>query len=118
VGIDHSFSVPLRHFEVHHLEPDCPSFLDDFQRHWPTDADHTHVNFVRDGLVGNGAARWGSARWRRFTPKSAAGAKPVLNNHDRAGQGLQKELPASLPAEGIAPAQENFLCFLEKCRYA
>src|SRR5882724_5750359 len=37
VGIDHGFSFPLRYFEVHHLVPDWPSFLDDFQRHWPTD---------------------------------------------------------------------------------
>jgi hypothetical protein len=36
VGIDHGFSFPLRYFEVHALKPDWPSFLDDFQRHWPT----------------------------------------------------------------------------------
>ncbi len=41
VGIDHGFSFPLRYFEVHHLEPDWPTFLEDFQRHWPTDAEHT-----------------------------------------------------------------------------
>ena len=41
VGIDHGFSFPLCYFEVHGLEPDWPSFLDDFQRHWPTDEDHT-----------------------------------------------------------------------------
>jgi hypothetical protein len=28
VGIDHAFSFPLRYFEVHHLPPDWPSFLD------------------------------------------------------------------------------------------
>jgi hypothetical protein len=43
VGIDHSFSFPLRYFEVHHLPPDWTSFLDDFQQHWPTDDDHMHV---------------------------------------------------------------------------
>ena len=37
VGIDHGFSFPLRYFEAHGLEPDWPAFLDDFQRHWPTD---------------------------------------------------------------------------------
>ena len=37
VGIDHGFSFPLRYFEVHHLAPDWPTFLEDFQRHWPTD---------------------------------------------------------------------------------
>src|SRR5437016_13421170 len=37
VGIDHGFSFPLRYFEAHGLEPDWPCFLEDFQRHWPTD---------------------------------------------------------------------------------
>ncbi|WP_432258023.1 hypothetical protein [Cupriavidus sp. TMH.W2] len=67
VGIDHSFSFPLRYFEVHHLEPDWYVFLDDFQRHWPTDEEHIYVDFVRDGLAGNGAARQGSPKWRRIT---------------------------------------------------
>ena len=57
VGIDHGFSFPLRYFEVYGLSPDWPTFLDDFQRHWPTDEDHTYVYFVRDGTAGNGAAR-------------------------------------------------------------
>ena len=52
VGIDHGFSFPLRYFEVHGLPPDWPRFLDDFQRHWPTDDDHTYVDFVRDGMRG------------------------------------------------------------------
>ena len=51
VGIDHGFSFPLRYFEVHHLLPDWPAFLDDFQRHWPTDEENTYVDFVRDGLA-------------------------------------------------------------------
>jgi len=59
VGIDHGFSFPLRYFEVYRLLPDWPAFLDDFKRHWPTDEDHTYVDFGRDGLVGNGAARMG-----------------------------------------------------------
>lgn len=66
VGIDHGFSFPLRYFEVHHLPPDWPSFLDDFQEHWPTDEPHTYVDFVRHGLVGNGEARKGDPRWRRI----------------------------------------------------
>ena len=41
VGIDHGFSFPLRYFEAHGLKLDWPGFLDDFQRHWPTDGDHT-----------------------------------------------------------------------------
>lgn len=78
VGIDHGFSFPLRYFETYHLLPDWPSFLDDFQKHWPTDDDHTYVNFVRDGLHGNGADRSGSTRWRRLTDVRA-GAKSVFH---------------------------------------
>lgn len=66
VGIDHAFSFPLRYFEKHHLPPGWPAFLDDFQRHWPTDELHTYVEFVRDGLIGNGEARSGQPRWRRL----------------------------------------------------
>jgi len=66
VGIDHGFSFPLRYFEVHHLPPDWPEFLEDFQRHWPTDDDNTYVDFVRDGTHGNGADRMGNSRWRRL----------------------------------------------------
>jgi len=33
-GIDHAFSFPLRYFETHHILPDWPTFLDDFQKHW------------------------------------------------------------------------------------
>lgn len=59
VGIDHGFSFPLQYFELHGLPLDWPFFLDDFQRHWPTDGDRTYVDFVRDGICGNGAARGG-----------------------------------------------------------
>jgi hypothetical protein len=79
VGIDHGFSFPLRYFEAHGLLPDWPTFLDDFQRHWPTDEDHTYVDFVRDGSVGRGAARQGNARWRRLTELRAGGAKSVFH---------------------------------------
>jgi hypothetical protein len=79
VGIDHGFSFPLRYFEVHGLLPDWPKFLDDFQRHWPTDADHTYVDFVRNGSVGNGTAREGSSRWRRLTEERSPGAKSVFH---------------------------------------
>jgi hypothetical protein len=78
VGIDHGFSFPLRYFEAHGLPPNWPSFLDDFHRNWPTDEDHTSVDSVRNGLRGNGAARWGDAHWRRMTEKRAGGAKSVF----------------------------------------
>ena len=50
-----------------------------FQRHWPTDDDHTYVDFVREGAFGNGAARTGNARWRRLTEERAGGAKSVFH---------------------------------------
>jgi hypothetical protein len=79
VGIDHGFSFPLRYFEAHALAPDWPTFFDDFQHHWPTDDDHAYVDFVREGVVGNGAARTGKARWRRLTEERAGGAKSVFH---------------------------------------
>lgn len=78
VGIDHAFSFPLRYFEGHHLPPDWPAFLDDFQQHWPTDTPHTYVDFVRDGHVGNGLARSGNPRWRRIC-EERCGAKSVFH---------------------------------------
>ena len=77
VGIDHGFSFPLAYFEQHGLPLDWPSFLDDFQRHWPTDED-IYVDFVRDGSSGNGAARSGNSRWRRLTELRALTAKSVF----------------------------------------
>lgn len=79
VGIDHSFSFPLRYFETHGLVPEWYAFLDDFQRHWPTDNDNTYVDFVRDGLTGNAAARFGNRRWRRLTEIRAGNAKSVFH---------------------------------------
>ena len=79
VGIDHGFSFPLRYFKVHGLKHDWPAFLDDFQRHWPTDEDHTYVDFVHEGAPGNGAARMGNARWRRLTEERAGSAKSVFH---------------------------------------
>jgi hypothetical protein len=79
VGIDHGFSFPMRYFEVNHLKPDWPAFLDDFQRHWPTDEDHTYVDFVRDGISGDGAARMGSSLWRRLTEQRAGSPKSVFH---------------------------------------
>jgi hypothetical protein len=94
VGIDHGFSFPLRYFEVHRLPPDWSAFLDDFQRHWPTDDDNTYVNFVRGGLHGNGAARTGSSRWRRLTDERA-GAKSVF--HFDVPGSVAKSTHAGLP---------------------
>jgi hypothetical protein len=95
VGIDHGFSFPLRYFEVHGLLPDWPRFLDDFQRHWPTDEDHVYVDFVRDGVAGNGAKRTGNACWRRLTEECAGGAKSVFH-FDVPGQ-VAKSTHAGIP---------------------
>ena len=95
VGIDHGFSFPLRYFEVHGLEPDWAAFLDDFQSHWPTDENHTYVDFVRDGSAGKGAARTGNARWRRLTEERAGGAKSVFH-FDVQGQ-VAKSTHAGIP---------------------
>jgi len=78
VGIDHGFSFPLQYFNQHNLPHDWPAFLDDFQKHWPTDEDQTYVDFVREGAVGNGKARSGSPRWRRLTEVRAGAAKSVF----------------------------------------
>lgn len=78
VGIDHSFSFPLRYFEVHQLEPEWYAFLEDFRAHWPTDEEHVYVDFVRDGLVGNGSARQGNTRWRRIAEERCR-AKSVFH---------------------------------------
>ncbi|MGH9380410.1 MAG: hypothetical protein ACRD2Z_07335 [Thermoanaerobaculia bacterium] len=43
VGIDHAFSFPLPYFEKYRLPLDWGTFLDDFQRYWPTDEDHVYI---------------------------------------------------------------------------
>lgn len=79
VGIDHGFSFPIKYFDIHKLPHDWDSFLDDFQKHWPTDEDHVYVDFVRAGVLGNGAARTGNRRWRRLTEIRAGTAKSVFH---------------------------------------
>lgn len=79
IGIDHAFSFPLRYFEQHDLPLNWTAFLDDFQRHWPTDEQYLYVESVRDGSYGNGAARWGKSTWRRLTEVRAGRAKSVFH---------------------------------------
>lgn len=95
VGIDHAFSFPLRYFEVYHLPPDWPAFLEDFQRHWPTDGEHTYVDFIRDGLRGQGPARTGETRWRRLTEERTGSAKSVF--HFDVPGSVAKSTHAGLP---------------------
>jgi hypothetical protein len=93
VGIDHGFSFPLQYFKQHRLPLDWSSFLDDFQRHWPTD-EYIYVDFVRDGSSGNGAARSGNPRWRRLTEQRAR-AKSVF--HFNVQWSVAKSTHAGIP---------------------
>ncbi len=79
VGIDHAFSFPMQYFEKYGLPLDWGFFLDDFHRHWPTDGAHTCVDFIRDGISGNGPARSGDAHWRRITELRSRTAKSVFH---------------------------------------
>jgi hypothetical protein len=94
VGTDHAFSFPLRYFEVHHIPPDWPTFLDDFKQFWPTDGDNMYVDFIRDGLWGNAEARSGHSRWRRLTERRC-GAKSVF--HFDVPGSVAKSTHAGLP---------------------
>jgi hypothetical protein len=95
VGIDHGFSFPMQYFGTYRLPPHWPWFLDDFQRHWPTDEGHTYVDFARDGSCGNGAARAGNPRWRRLTEVRAGAAKSVF--HFDVQGSVAKSTHAGLP---------------------
>ncbi len=78
VGIDHGFSFPMRYFEARGVNPDWPTFLDDFQKHWPTDERGVWVRDVRTGAVGNGAERSGDRDWRRLVERRVRSAKSVF----------------------------------------
>jgi hypothetical protein len=94
VGIDHGFSFPVRYFERHGLRGNWTEFLEDFQSHWPTDEQHTYVDFVREGHRGSGQARSGDPRWRRLT-EVRAGAKSVF--HFDVPGSVAKSTHAGLP---------------------
>lgn len=94
VGIDHGFSFPERYFETHRLARDWPGFLDDFQRHWPTDEPETSVDSIRRGERGAGAVRAGNSRWRRLT-ELGVGAKSVF--HFDVPGSVAKSTHAGLP---------------------
>lgn len=95
IGINHGFSFPRNYFEAHGLAPDWPAFLDDFQHHWQTDADHIYVDFIREGIYGNAAARMGDSRWRRLCDIRAGRQKSVFSL-DFAGS-VAKATHAGLP---------------------
>lgn len=79
VGIDHGFSFPLQYFEKYELPLRWGAFLDDFHLHWPTDGENTYVDFVRNGVCGNAAARTGKSTWRRIVEIRTRRAKSVFH---------------------------------------
>ncbi len=79
VGIDHGLSFPMEYFVRHDLALDWRAFLDDFRRHWPTDEGAVTVEQLRQGRVGQAAARSGDAKWRRLTEQRSGGAKSVFH---------------------------------------
>jgi hypothetical protein len=72
-GIDHGFSFPLSYFERYGLKT-WDGFLEDFCQHWPTDGDHTYVDFIREKRP----ARIGSSSDFRMTDKWTSSAKSVF----------------------------------------
>ena len=92
VGIDHAFSFPLAYFEKYRLSSDWQSFLEDFQHHWPTDAPHTYVRFIREDPSGHGLKRTGERSWLRLTEQWTPTAKSVF------GFGVQGEVATSTHA--------------------
>lgn len=94
VGLDHGFSFPHRYFRELGVPENWPAFLDDFQRHWPTDQAACSVEQVRRGICGNAALRCGSSRWRRIT-EIRARAKSVF--HFDVPGSVAKSTHAGLP---------------------
>jgi hypothetical protein len=72
-GIDHGFSFPLSYFQKYKLKT-WTAFLADFCKHWPTDDDHTYVDFIRE----KAPDRFGSATDFRLTEKWTSSAKSVF----------------------------------------
>jgi hypothetical protein len=89
-GIDHGFSFPLSYFQRHGLES-WQSFLDDFCDHWPTDNDHTYIDFIREQKP----SRTGSSHELRLTEKWTSSAKSVFQ-FDVQGQ-VAKSTHAGIP---------------------
>ena len=92
-GIDHGFSFPLSYFERYHLS-NWYKFLDDFCGHWPTDQEHTYVDFIRDSDEGP-PDRTGTNDEFRLTEKWTSSAKSVFH-FDVQGQ-VAKSTHAGLP---------------------
>jgi hypothetical protein len=72
-GIDHGFSFPANYFHRHGLES-WSSFLENFCHHWPTDEDHTCVEFLRE----RNTDRTGLPTDFRLTEKWTSSARSVF----------------------------------------
>jgi hypothetical protein len=72
IGIDHGFSFPVRYMERYRIT-DWDRFLDDFQRHWPTDQDDRSVDSLRQGNQ-----RTGQTGELRLTEQWTTAAKSVF----------------------------------------
>ena len=71
-GIDHGFSFPASYFERYSI-PDWNTFLIDFRNHWPSDEDHTYVEFLREDNL-----RIGAIGELRLTETYTSSAKSVF----------------------------------------
>ena len=75
VGIDHAFSFPKAYFSRHAIAHNWQSFLEDFQKHWPSDADGQTIKQLRET---GGKTRSGDPTWMRRTEDFTSGAKSVF----------------------------------------
>lgn len=75
-GLDHAFSFPVDYFNRYALSS-WLAFLDDFCQHWPTDDDHTYVDFIRDAQPGP-PTRTGDPKELRLTETWTSSAKSVF----------------------------------------
>ncbi len=88
IGIDHAFSFPVTYFERYRLGS-WPAFLVDFAAHWPTDEDHTNVDFIRFGTLpcvpGSPelGVRVGTSAELRLARTASAGTSDDLSQHRR-----------------------------------
>ena len=76
-GIDHGFSVPIDYFERYKIAS-WPEFLRDFSEQWPTDAEHTYVDRIRDRAEGP-PDRGGATTDLRLTETWTSSAKSVFH---------------------------------------
>ena len=100
IGIDHGFSFPDSYFKRYGLKS-WNEFLPDFCRHWPTDHDHTYVDFVRDGNLERTHgwpppdARIGTAKELRLCERWTSSAKSVF--HFEVQGSVAKSTHAGIP---------------------